>query len=371
MSTARRSARRANKLTRRRPWLLPVLAGLAVVAVIAGVAFAVSGVKTMSAKPVTKDAMPKVSASIPATDETTPTADASSSSTSAVEVPNVIGTPLTTGETVIKAAGLTTVTRVASKNTPASPVNAVLSQDPPQGTKVPSGTTITLTYNPKPAPAPVANTQAAPTGLVIAIDPGHQQNGDSSTEPIGPGSSTVKAKVAGGASGASTPREEYKLTLLTSLKLRDILQSRGITVVMIRTTNNVHVSNAERAQIANRAHAALLVRVHFDGVDGSPGTSGISTLYGKGNAWVNPYTAASLRAANLIGNAAAATTGAHYRGAVAHSDMTGLNWATVPSMIIEGGFLSNPTEDARIVTDAYQQKLAQGIANGVMQYLGR
>ena len=363
MPTVRRSARRANKITRRRPWLLPVLAGLAVVAVIAGVAFAVSGVKTMSAKPITKDAMPKVSASIPATDETTPTADASNSSTSAVEIPNVIGKPLTTGETVIRAAGLTAVTRVASKNAPASPVDSVLSQDPPQGTKVPSGTTITLTYNPK---------AVASTGIVVAIDAGHQQNGDSDKEPIGPGSSTVKAKVAGGASGVNPPKTpEYALTLATSLKLRDILQNRGIKVVMIRTTNDVHISNSERAQIANNAHAALLVRVHFNA--GAQSARGILTLYGAGNAWVDPYSASSKRAAQLIGKEAAAATGttARYQGDRPRSDMTGLNWATVPSMIIEGGFLSNPDDNRLIVTDAYQQKLAQGIANGVMQYLGR
>ena len=349
--------------------MIPAVAAVVLLLVAGGVAFAVSKVKTASIKPVTKDAAPASMPSIPATDEATPTVAASGESTAAVEVPSVIGKPVSTGVTIVDAAGLKSVTRVADKAVAGVAADAVVAQDPPQGVKVPCGSTVTLTYNPK--AAPTANIQVAPTGIVVAIDAGHQTRGDNSLEPIGPGSTTMKAKVAGGASGINVPHTpEYALTLATSLKLRDILQSRGIQVVMIRTTNDVNISNAQRAQIANNAHAALLVRVHFDGVSTSS-ASGISTLYGKGNAWVNPYADASYRAAHLIGTEAAAATGAAFRGDVAHSDMTGLNWATEPSMIIEGGFLSNPTEDAKIVTDAYQQKLAQGIASGVMKYLGR
>jgi N-acetylmuramoyl-L-alanine amidase len=355
-------------VTRRRPWLIPAVAAIVLLLVGVGVALAVSKVKTATIKPVTKDAVPAAMPSIPATDEATPTL-AASDTTAAVEVPAVMGKPVTTGVAIVNAAGLKSVTRVADKPVAGSAADVIVAQDPPQGAKVPSGSTVTLTYNPK--AASVVNKQAAPTGIVVAIDAGHQTKGDNSLEPIGPGSTTMKAKVASGASGINPPHTpEYALTLATSLKVRDILQSQGITVVMIRTSNDVNISNSRRAQIANEAHATLLVRVHFDGVN-SQSVSGISTLYGKGNAWVDPYSSASLRAANLIGQAASQATGARYRGAVAHSDMTGLNWATVPSMIIEGGFLSNPTEDAKIVTDAYQQKLAQGIANGVLKYLGR
>jgi N-acetylmuramoyl-L-alanine amidase len=370
MST-RRTARRSARVTRRRPWLIPAIAAVVLLLVAGGVALAVSKVKTASIKPVTKDAVPAAMPSIPSTDEATPTV-ASGESTAAVEVPSVLGKPVSTGVTIINAAGLKTVTRVADKAVAGSPADAVVAQDPPQGTKVPAGTTVTLTYNPKvaPAAAPATNVQPAPTGIVVAIDAGHQAQGDSSLEPIGPGSKTMKAKVASGASGRSAPHNEYELTLLVSLKLQKLLADRGIKVVMIRTTNDVNISNSRRAQIANEAHANLLVRVHFDGVNSSS-VSGISTLYGKGNSWVDPYSAASFRAADVIGHAASQATGAKYNGTVAHSDMTGLNWATVPSMIIEGGFLSNSAEDAKIVTDAYQDKLAEGIAFGVMQYLGR
>ena len=57
----------------------------------------------------------------------------------------------------------------------------------------------------------------------------------------------MKAKVAAGAEGISTKLPEYKLTLSVSKKLKRILEERGYKVVMIRETNDVNLSNAERA----------------------------------------------------------------------------------------------------------------------------
>ena len=94
---------------------------------------------------------------------------------------------------------------------------------------------------------------------MVAIDAGHQARGNSQLEPIGPGASTQKAKVAGGATGTATRIPEYQTTLNVSLKLRDVLQSRGYKVVMIRTTNDVNISNRERAEMANNAGAGALI----------------------------------------------------------------------------------------------------------------
>ena len=79
--------------------------------------------------------------------------------------------------------------------------------------------------------------------IKIAIDAGHQAQGDSGTEPDGPGSVNYKAKVSGGATGISSSVPEYQLNLNVAKKLRKKLSYRGYDVYMIRTSNDVNISN--------------------------------------------------------------------------------------------------------------------------------
>jgi N-acetylmuramoyl-L-alanine amidase len=354
-------------VTRRRPWLVPVLVAVAVLLVAGGVAFAVSKVRTQPPKPVTKDAVPAVLPSVPSTDEATPTVDASSAdTTTAIEVPSVIGRPVTTAMTVMTAAGLTVVTRVADKPAGTAAADSVVAQDPPQGAKVPAGTSVTLTYQPKAVAAPAANVQAAPTGLIVAIDAGHQPHANNNPEWDSPAHTQQKPMVASGATGSTTHVPEYQDTWEVSVRLRDELVKRGVTVIMLRDSNDpsFNRANGDRARMANNAGARLVVHVHFDGVNGSPGTNGASALYRSGDS-------ASQRAAAVLLQQMCGVTGAKNNGGHPHTDMTGLNWAAQPSVIVECGFLSNPTEDREAHDPAYQARIAAGLANGVMQYLGR
>ncbi len=103
----------------------------------------------------------------------------------------------------------------------------------------------------------------------IAIDPGHQAKGDPSKEPIGPGASETKAKVTTGATGIYTKQKESDLALKVALLLEKELKQEGYNVIMTRKTNNINISNSQRAKIANNAKADAFIRIHADSYDDS------------------------------------------------------------------------------------------------------
>jgi N-acetylmuramoyl-L-alanine amidase len=229
----------------------------------------------------------------------------------------------------------------------------------------PHGTTTSL---------PATTTTVAPTttapppaGKVVVIDPGHQARGNSNTEPVGPGSNEMKPKVSSGTAGVATGIPESELV---SLLLRDALAAQGVEVIMTRTTQDVDISNVERAQIANAAGADLFVRIHADGSDNSA-TSGIHVLYPASiKGWTDDIAAASKEAASIAQRELIAATGAADRGIDARSDMTGFNWADVPVILPEIGFMTNPDEDRRLATPAYQDKIVQGLTRAILAFLG-
>ncbi|NTU71566.1 MAG: N-acetylmuramoyl-L-alanine amidase [Coriobacteriia bacterium] len=204
---------------------------------------------------------------------------------------------------------------------------------------------------------------------VVAIDAGHQLHGDSSVEPIGPGASEKRAKVAGGARGVATGNSESSVNLAVAKLLRDELEAKGYKVVMVRTTQDVNIANSKRAKLANEAQADLFVRLHCDG-SASSGTHGISTLIPVKNRWTKDIVSESARAGRFVHKAVVARTGAADRGVVKRGDLTGFNWSDVPTVLVEMGFMSNRQEDRKLDTRAYKQALAQGMAQGIDDYLG-
>lgn len=201
------------------------------------------------------------------------------------------------------------------------------------------------------------------------IDPGHQRIGNNEPELVGPDTRETKAKVSSGTVGVRTKKPEYVLNLEVSLLLKAELVRRGINVTMTRETHDVDISNKQRADMANEAGAALVVRIHADG-DSAASTRGFSVLYpSAAQAAVKPIAAESKKAAVELLAGLQQATGQKGRGLSAREDLSGFNWSKVPVTLVEIGFMTNPEEDELMSEAAYQQKLAKGIADGIEQYL--
>ena len=205
-------------------------------------------------------------------------------------------------------------------------------------------------------------------GKLICIDAGHQATPNTDTEPVGPGAEDKKAKVSAGNTGVTTGTEEYELNLEVALKLQSALEARGYTVKMIRTSNDVDISNAARAELANSDKADAFIRIHANGSTDT-NASGVMTVCQTKD---NPYTAdiydscKRLSADVLSGMAAA--TGANSEGVWETDSMSGINWCKVPVTIVEIGYMTNSEEDQKLVTSDYQNLLAKGIADGIDAY---
>ena len=203
---------------------------------------------------------------------------------------------------------------------------------------------------------------------VIVIDPGHQGQGDSRKEPVGPGSSVMKARVTSGTTGCVSGLDEYELNLQVSLLLRTELESRGYTVYMTRETHDVNISNKERAEYASSVGGDILVRIHANGDDNSSVNGALCMAPSDSNAFVSALAPESQRLSQCIIDSYCQATGLRNRGVMITDDMSGINWSTMPVTIVEMGFMSNAGDDSKMADSDFKKKMVDGIADGIDQY---
>lgn len=219
-----------------------------------------------------------------------------------------------------------------------------------------------------PAPAPEEQ-QKKTNGHVIVIDPGHQTRDSREKEPVGPGSSEMKQRDTSGATGVSTGIREYELTLQVANKLKDELESRGYEVILTRTVNEGEISCVERAEVANNANADAFIRIHANSIDDSSVSGAMTICQTSSNPYNgNIYNECKRLSVDVLDEYCAAT-GARRERVWETDSMTGNNWSKVPVTLIEMGYMSNPGEDELMVSDDYQSKIVQGIANGIDKYI--
>jgi N-acetylmuramoyl-L-alanine amidase len=166
--------------------------------------------------------------------------------------------------------------------------------------------------------------------------------------------------------------KEYELNLQVSLVLRDILIERGYSVVMTRETNEVDISNAERAQIANKYNAAAFVRVHANS-SSNTGIRGVQVLcQSKQNQFLSKENYSVSRTfADIMLEEYCKATDFHSLSIIEDDTMAGINWSRVPTVILEMGFLSNEAESKSMSTAFFRRTAAEGMANAIDVFIGK
>ena len=146
---------------------------------------------------------------------------------------------------------------------------------------------------------------------------------------------------------------EKDKTLDVAQRVRRILQADGYRVIMTRDSD-VFVPLPTRVAIANSYRGANFVSIHFNCAS-RVGANGIETYYYRSD---SASLAASIHR-NVVSGAPSENRGIRRRGFYV------LRRTTIPSVLVECGFLTNPTEGRLALTGDYRQKLAEQIARGI------
>jgi len=188
-------------------------------------------------------------------------------------------------------------------------------------------------------PPPVVRPSPLKSKALVVIDAGHGGND--------PG-----AMSTGGL-------HEKDINLAVAVKVADLLEQRGIGVLLTRQQDRF-IELEERANIANRRNADLFVSIHSDS-NPDRGRQGFTVFVARA---ASPET---YRAATCIGQAMAAT-GSDSHG-VREADYKVLVNTSGPAVLVEMGYLSNVQDTARLRDPAWQNRLAQAIATGILTYV--
>ena len=197
-------------------------------------------------------------------------------------------------------------------------------------------------------------------GLVIGIDPACQEKKNSQKLPIAPGSSKTDNANESGARGVKTKTPAYMLTLEISLYLKNALEEMGARVVMTRETNDVDISNIERAQMLNDAGADFALQIHLNASDKK-------TQRGF-CAYARYRDTESQAFGSVLLEEACNVSGAKMLKVNRSNNYMFLNWSETPALILACGYLTNADEDVNLNSPVYQQLLAEGITEGLRVY---
>lgn len=219
----------------------------------------------------------------------------------------------------------------------------------PEYTPVPMTTPTpvpTSTPTPTPVPTPIVYKNIPDTEKLIVIDAGH---GGSDSGAVGYLNGNMVL--------------EKNLTLEITNKVKKRLEGEGYKVSLTRSGDTLP-SLTERPAQANAEDAAVFVSIHINSVENAPEASGTEVFYaGSNNGSVYKVNSKTL-ASNILSRMI------YYTDAVNRGVKTAEHAVTkrcnMPASLVEVGFITNPTEVYNMTSEEYQNKVAQGIAEGII-----
>ncbi|BDI18295.1 N-acetylmuramoyl-L-alanine amidase [Nostoc cf. commune SO-36] len=194
--------------------------------------------------------------------------------------------------------------------------------------------------NPNPQPSIQPQRPITNGRVVVLIDPGH-----GGKDP--------------GAVGLGGLREK-DIILSIGKRIAQVLQQNGVQVVMTRDSD-YFVTLPGRVQLAERANADIFVSIHANAV--GPGRSDVSGLE-------TYYYGSGLGLARTVHNSILQNVNVRDRG-VRRARFFVLRKSSMPSILVETGYLTGRDDNAKLRTSAYQNQMADAIARGILQYLKR
>lgn len=196
-------------------------------------------------------------------------------------------------------------------------------------------------------------------GLGSVLPASGSGRGDNTKVGVG---MTVMLDAGHGGDDSGTSLEDLKesdINLSITLKLKALLEKHGFKVEMIRETADENPTLKERVAMANESKADLFISIHQNALEGDTSIHGIETFCNED----------SLPLGELIQQHIIAATGAEDRGATTGTYLYVVERTEMTACLIETGFLTMEKERQLLASDAYQDKLASGIVDGICAYV--